>query len=142
MRELSPKSTDYLRPDIEYNQLSNETAVPLVVANAGYTLESRAAGGANCAVRTTGNGIIYLNGRLEMTSAGATGGDKLVTFPTRFGPFQGTAHFNIQRDSSGTFSAFPIKVVKGASESWVEALDTLLIGDFVFLNPIIYFKDS
>ena len=76
--KLSPESTQYLRSDIESNQLRSENVIPLIM---GLNVSSSST--APVQLRTTGNGVIYLEGTAVMTS-GVIAGDAIARVPPEY----------------------------------------------------------
>lgn len=72
---LTPKSTIYLRPDIEYQQLTQGNVIACIP---GTNLANVADDPVT--VTSTGNGIIYLQGTLT-NSSDLSGGEIIVTIP-------------------------------------------------------------
>ena len=70
---LSPQSVNYLRPDIEYNQLTKEN-INNCTPGANVTLPSNL--DLQVRTRTTGHGIIFLEGQYDF--GGAIAADEVV----------------------------------------------------------------
>ena len=135
--KFNQNSTNYLRPDFEYNQLNNNNTSPLV-------------GGANFdttgtalvpTVRTTGNGLVYLNGALTATANGGNT-DIIVTFPLEFGFTVGNKHYLIQRDSGGVITSFGVRLQLGTGEMVLVARQAYNSGDFLYLDPVFFFRGT
>lgn len=76
---LDPTSVNYLRPDIEYNQLTKEN-INNCVPGANLQLPTNLS--LRCRTRTTGNGIIWLEGQFDVT--GAIAADEVVVILPNF----------------------------------------------------------
>ena len=74
---LDPNSVNYLRSDIEYNQLTKEN-VNNITPGANTALPTDLT--LRPITRTTGNGIVYLEGVLDVTGH-ISSGDVIATLP-------------------------------------------------------------
>ena len=130
---MTPSSTNYLRPDIEYNQLKNNNVLPCELSSDVQLVSEEQSPIAT----STGNGVIRLYGWLEAIFAIAPG-QLICTLPTIYRPNK-IYVINGTKAGSGVFSllVFFIQtdgqiVSRGPGD--INAGDTIILDGVVFLQ--------
>ena len=134
MSAFKTNNTSYLRTDLQYNQLVKENVADLVIfpdfANEATTVSR---------VRTTGNGIIYINGAIELVSAPLAQGDLIASFPKDFAPIGiQIKNFTVVGGFGATFTPFVLYVTEDGE---IRAHEPFGQGGFIYLDGIHYFRE-
>lgn len=131
---LTKNSVEYLRTDIENEQLFHSNTGALTIVNPADLLPSNSSLFA-LKFHTTGNGIIYLSGRAVVQQA-ITTGTVLFTFPVEIGPLTAKT-FRASYFSAPNFSTMSLEVLISAAVGEIIAAE-----DFGVLNDQIIFEPA
>lgn len=134
---LDKRSTEYLRSDIEYEQLFEENTGVLEVADLA-DLQPLADPVFAVKFHTTGNGIVHLKGRVTVQQA-ITTGTVLFTFPMRLAPGNPGRICRATLFTSPNFNPLTIAVQAGATETEVRvSQDFGVLGELLILDSCFY----